>query len=160
MNQDSDTPGVLAPTQTPVPNPYETPQEAALAPPPPVPSPYDPEAKGLDGDALDALLKARMDEGIRVGYARGSADTTRNYAEVFAQGVERGRRAGVEDTFTRARLSRQEELHRIVIEAGATEAQLLKALKLARGEKMRDALNAALSEHRALVSEITARSMP
>lgn len=124
----------------PIENPYRVPQEATLAPQMPAPSPYSPKAKGLDADALDGLLKARMDEGISIGYYDGHEAASRNYGDVWDQGFFRGRQVGSEDAFRHHQADANSLLNTLHAETADLIEKINAALKLTRGETMRKQL--------------------
>jgi len=68
-------------------------------------SPYDPRAKGLDGDMLDAMAKGRWQEGHDVGYVDGHRVATASYEEIYNEGFATGRMHG--ETGATARLASQ-----------------------------------------------------
>jgi hypothetical protein len=61
-----------------------------------VAGPYDPESKGLDGDAIDALLKARMSEGMAIGHRRGVEEASSRYSGIHDDGYDTGVRSAEE----------------------------------------------------------------
>jgi len=60
-------------------------------------SPYDERVKGLDGDSLDALLRARGTEGVKIGYSDGFNEGMSRWAEIYDQGYAAGRMDGKVD---------------------------------------------------------------
>lgn len=57
-------------------------------------SPYDPRAKGLDGDMLDAMAKGRWQEGYGTGYDDGASDASSSYEQIYNDGFAAGRMQG------------------------------------------------------------------
>lgn len=47
---------------------------------------YDPRVNGLDGEALDALLKGRMEEGLRMGRDDGQKLAEGRYEAIYDEG--------------------------------------------------------------------------
>lgn len=47
---------------------------------------YDPRVNGLDGEALDALLKGRMEEGLRMGRDDGQKLAAGRYEAIYDEG--------------------------------------------------------------------------
>jgi hypothetical protein len=69
-------------------------------------TPHEPRAKGLDGDALDSLLKSRMVEGMRLGHEDGYQAAAKAYPNIYDEGW----RLGVDEGYGMGRQSTAEPL--------------------------------------------------
>lgn len=65
--------------------------------------PYDPRAKGLDGDLLDAMVKGRWQEGYAVGVGDGRRAAEARYEAIFNEGFAAGRSMGATEEGARTR---------------------------------------------------------
>lgn len=57
-------------------------------------SPYDPRAVGLNGDTLDAMMKARWQEGYNTGKYDGVSATRRRFAGIYDEAFAAGESTG------------------------------------------------------------------
>lgn len=64
-------------------------------------SPYDPRAKGVDGDMLDAMMKGRWQEGYAVGDADGRNAMRQRFPEIYDDGFSSGLATGVAEESAR-----------------------------------------------------------
>ena len=79
-------------------------------------SPYDPRAKGLDGDMVDAMMKGRWQEGHDTGVVEGRSLAARRYPDVYDDGFATGLATGAQEAA--ARLA--SELLPLLQQAGST----------------------------------------
>lgn len=63
--------------------------------------PYDPRAKGVDGDMLDAMMKGRWQEGWQSGEADGRTAASRRFPGIFDDGFSAGLATGVAEESAR-----------------------------------------------------------
>lgn len=59
--------------------------------------PYDPRAVGLNGDTLDAMMKARWQEGHTAGKYDGVAAAKRAYPDIYDEAYAAGHGAGTQE---------------------------------------------------------------
>jgi hypothetical protein len=58
---------------------------------------YDPRAKGVDGDMLDAMMKGRWQEGHETGYEDGHQAARQRYPGIFDEGFRVGHKTGADE---------------------------------------------------------------
>lgn len=95
-NEIKDTGGQLDASQRGV-NPYAQDRMNAVASAGASSSPYRSDAKGLDGDLIDAMMKGRWEEGRKVGAAEGHARAAASFQGVFDDGFRAGHTTGFQE---------------------------------------------------------------
>lgn len=140
-------------------NPYVAKRGAMskLTAPPALEAPYPAEAKGLDGDILDSILKARWREGKELGEKEGRALAAAQYQHVFDDGFMAGRQAGFAEadlTFSRQLVPRLQTAASTFAEIGqATGSQKIKELCGLQLQALRPVLDLYVGRHAAPTSE-------
>lgn len=59
--------------------------------------PYRPDAKGIDGDLLDAMIKGRWEEGREVGAREGHARAAASFQGIYDDGFRAGHTTGFQE---------------------------------------------------------------
>lgn len=101
-------------------------------------NPYRPDAKGLDGDLLDAMIKGRWEEGREVGYGEGHRAAAQSFQGIYDDGFRAGHTTG----FREADLALSAEL----LPALETSAQTLITIAEKTGSQaIKDVANAMIA---------------
>jgi len=115
------------------------------------PDPYDPRAKGVDGDMLDAMMKGRWQEGWQAGDADGRSAASQRYAPIYDDGFNAGFAAGAaEQSAQMASLLLpllQQAGGTLAAIAGKTGSAAIKEVCKAQIAQIRDALDHHVGQH-------------